>query len=131
MKKNPVVHFEMPYDDSKRLSKFYGDAFGWELRNMGEKMGNYVLATTTETDSNMMVQTPGTINGGFAPRSEEYKQPSVVIDVDDITESIEKVKKAGGAVHGELIEIQGVGKYVWFTDTEGNRVSMLQPSSRD
>lgn len=28
---------------------------------------------------------------------------------------------------GEPMDIPGVGQYVSFTDTEGNRVSMLQP----
>ena len=31
---------------------------------------------------------------------------------------------------GEPMEIPGVGAYVSFTDTEGNRVSMLQPLPR-
>ncbi len=59
---NPVVHFEMPYDDEKRVSNFYQTAFGWRTHAMGEAM-----------------------------------------------------------------EIPGVGQYVSFMDTEGNRVSMLQP----
>lgn len=32
---DPVVHFEMPYDDHKRLSKFYEAAFGWKMQLMG------------------------------------------------------------------------------------------------
>jgi predicted enzyme related to lactoylglutathione lyase len=38
------------------------------------------------------------------------------------------VEKAGGQVLGEPSDIPGVGSYVAFLDTEGNRVSMLQPS---
>jgi uncharacterized protein len=34
-------------------------------------------------------------------------------------------------VLGEPIEIPGVGQYVSFTDTEGNRVSMLRPIPRN
>ena len=49
-KMNSVVHFEMPYDDRKRRAKFYQDAFGWQTRMLGEEMGNYVIATTTESD---------------------------------------------------------------------------------
>jgi len=30
-------------------------------------------------------------------------------------------------VLGEPMDIPGVGRYVSFTDTEGNRVSMLKP----
>ena len=49
-KMSSVVHFEMPYDDRERMAKFYQSAFGWQTQMFGEEMGNYVLATTTETD---------------------------------------------------------------------------------
>ena len=39
-----------------------------------------------------------------------------------------RVRAAGGQVMGEPMAIPGVGDYVAFTDTEGNRLSMLQPS---
>ncbi len=31
---------------------------------------------------------------------------------------------------GEPMDIPGIGRYVSFTDPEGNRVSMLQPLAR-
>ncbi len=87
---NPVVHFEMPYNDQVRVAKFYEQAFGWLTQALGEEMGEYVLATTTE-----------------------------------------KVRRAGGTVVGEPTDIPGVGKYVSFVDTEGNRVSMFQAIPRN
>ena len=128
---NPVVHFEMPYDDRERMAKFYGSAFGWQSQMLGDDMGNYVIATTTATDE----QGPkmrGAINGGFYGRKADWpaQHPSVVIAVDDIREAINKVTAAGGKVLGEPMGIPGVGQYVAFTDTEGNRVSMLQPLPR-
>jgi predicted enzyme related to lactoylglutathione lyase len=51
-KMNSVVHFELPYEDADRVTKFYQNAFGWQTQTVGEEMGNYVLATTTETDEN-------------------------------------------------------------------------------
>ena len=125
---NPVVHFEMPYDNRARMAKFYESAFGWQTRMLGEDMGNYVLATTTETGESGP-EKPGAINGGFYPKKPDFpaQYPSVVIAVDDIGESIKKVKGAGGKVLGEPMEIPGVGQYVSLIDTEGNRVSMLQP----
>ena len=127
-KRNPVVHFEMPYEDAGRLSKFYEQAFGWNMQKTGEEMGNYVTAATAETDENRMVKTPGTINGGFFPKKADWpaQYPSVVISVDDIKEAMKKVADAGGKVLGESIEIPGIGQYVSFTDSEGNRVSILQ-----
>jgi predicted enzyme related to lactoylglutathione lyase len=40
---------------------------------------------------------------------------------------MEQVKAAGGTVLGEPMDIPGIGSYVSFLDTEGNRVSMLEP----
>ena len=125
---NSVVHFEMPYEDRKRMATFYESAFAWQTRMLGEEMGNYVLATTTETGESGP-KNPGAINGGFYPKNPDWpaQYPSVVIAVDDIQESIKKVTEAGGQVLGDPMEIPGVGQYVSFMDTEGNRVSMLQP----
>lgn len=127
-----VVHFEMPYDDPKRVAKFYQTAFGWQSQVLGPEMGNYVVATTTETDENRMVKTPGAINGGFFERKPDWpdQYPSVVINVADVRAAMKKVADAGGEVLGEPMEIPGIGQYVSFRDTEGNRVGMLQPLPR-
>jgi uncharacterized protein len=128
---NPVVHFEMPYDNRERMAKFYGTAFGWQTQLLGQEMGNYVVATTTATDDRGP-KTPGAINGGFFEKKSDWpaQYPSVVIAVDNIKDAVKKVKDAGGKVLGEPMEIPGIGQYVSFTDTEGNRVSMLQPLPR-
>jgi uncharacterized protein len=126
---NPVVHFEMPAEDRKRMSEFYTKAFGWQTQQLGPEMSNYVLVTTTESDNNGPKR-PGAINGGFFAKSDDMpaQYPSVVIAVDDINQSMKKVAQSGGRVLGEPMDIPGVGKYVSFFDTEGNRVSMLQPN---
>ena len=131
-KMNPVVHFEMAYEDHERLMRFYTDAFGWQMQKLGKDMGDYVTAATTETDENRMVKRPGAINGGFFPKKPDWpaQYPSVVIAVEDIKKAMKKVAAAGGKVLGEPMEIPGIGQYVSFTDTEGNRVSMLQPMNR-
>ena len=127
---NPVVHFEMPYDDRARVAKFYESVFGWKMQQLGQDMGDYVLANTTGV-SEGQPKRPGAINGGFFAKKADWpaQHPSVVIAVDDIRVSMEKVKKGGGKVLGEPMEIPGVGHYVSFMDTEGNRVSLLQPTA--
>jgi uncharacterized protein len=131
MRSDPVVHFEMPYENHERVMNFYSKAFGWQMKKLGSDMGDYVLAGTTETDENMMIKTPGNINGGFyKPDTANPAIPSVVIEVENLEESIKKVKNTGGKILGEPMEIPGIGNYVSFTDTEGNRVGMLQPPKR-
>lgn len=128
MSKNPVVHFEMPYKDAKRVSKFYKAAFGWGMNDAGPNMGGYVVAVTAETDKDRMVKTPGTINGGFYPlkTAPGSNEPSVVISVSDLKEAIKNVESAGGKLLGKPQNIPGIGLWVSFKDSEGNRVSILQ-----
>lgn len=129
---NPVVHFEMPAEDSNRIAEFYEKSFGWQIKKLGEEMGNYILATTTETDEKGP-KNPGAINGGFYKKCDEIPNdhPTLVIAVDDLNESMKKVSDNGGKVLGEPMEIPGVGMFVSFLDTEGNRTSMLQPISKN
>ena len=126
MSDNPVVHFEMPYEDGKRVSEFYSKAFGWKMNMTGEDMGNYVIAETTETEG-MKAVGKGAINGGFYQKSaSDRKYPSVVISVADIQAAMKNVTDAGGKILGEVMDIPNVGKFVSFEDTEGNGASLLQ-----
>ncbi len=126
-----VVHFEMPYENRDRVAKFYQSAFGWQMQMLGEDMGHYVVATTTESGA-MGPTKPGAINGGFYEKKPDWpmQYPSVVIAVDDVKRAAGKVTAAGGKVLGDPMEIPGVGLYVSFVDSEGNRVSLLQPTPR-
>ncbi len=127
---DPVVHFEMPAEDRKRMSKFYNKAFGWQTQMLGADMGNYVLATTTELTKNGMPKKKGAINGGFYEKTKDMpaQYPSVAISVDSIKKAMNKITKAGGSIIGEPMEIPGFGTYVSFYDTEGNRVSIMEPT---
>jgi uncharacterized protein len=129
---NPVVHFEMPYKDAKRVANFYQSAFDWQTEISGAEMGHYVLATTAESDKTGRPTQPGAINGGFYELKPDRpaQHTSVVIAVGDIRQSMQRVSGAGGKVLGDPMEIPGIGHYVSFTDTEGNRVGMLQPLPR-
>jgi uncharacterized protein len=127
---NPVVHFEIPYDDRERIVAFYRQVFGWQLELLGQEMGHYVLAQTASADARPGAPA-GAIGGGFYPRKADWpdQHPSVVIAVEAIRESMAAVQRAGGQVLGEPMAIPGVGDYVAFRDTEGNRLSLLQPSA--
>jgi predicted enzyme related to lactoylglutathione lyase len=92
---NPVVHFELSAEDKKRMADFYTKVFGWKTQQLGEDMGNYVLATMTDSDEKGPKK-PGAINGGFSGKvmTNRRKYPSVVIHLDNIQELTKKVEKA-------------------------------------
>jgi predicted enzyme related to lactoylglutathione lyase len=135
-KMNPVVHFEIPAKDRARMSDFYTKVFGWKAQQLGPEMGNYVIVTTSETAENGFPKNPGMINGGLFDSSENNQHPSVVIAVDDIKAAMNDIERAGGKIiggdykKGEPDDIPGVGLYCAFIDTEGNRLSILQPNPK-
>jgi predicted enzyme related to lactoylglutathione lyase len=128
---NPVVHFEFPGEDMERMKKFYTQAFGWKLNQMGPDMADYVVANTDETDEKGMLKKSNRINGGLYKRSNNTltTSPSVVIAVEDMQQATERIRAAGGKVLSEVVEIPTIGKYATFEDSEGNRLSILKPSN--
>jgi len=125
---NPVVHFELPYNDANRISRFYEEVFSWQLQNLGEESGNYILATTAVRDVKAGFPA-GSINGGFYPLKPDWPMqfPSIVIAVDNIENTMSQIRLFGGEVLGEPMLIPNFGQYVSFIDTEGNRNSIIQP----
>jgi predicted enzyme related to lactoylglutathione lyase len=134
-KMNPVVHFEIPGENMERMKKFYEGAFGWKMNQLGQEMGDYVVVNTSETDEKGMIKNPGNINGGFYKKSSDplSQYPSVVVAVEDIDTAMQNVKDSGGTVIGGQKRdgtpdmIPGVGLVASIIDTEGNRISILQP----
>ena len=98
------------------------------MNNLGPIMNNYILAGTTETEG-MKATKPGEINGGLFPSTPNNTHPLITISVEDITRSIAMVKEHGGKIINGPTDIPGVGHYVAFEDSEGNRTSMLQSSA--
>src|SRR5687767_12784961 len=132
MKKDPVVHFEMAYEDPKRVSDFYSKVFGWEMNKLGEEMGNYVLAITADADEKTSrPKDAGMINGGFYDKAQvppTEQTVHVVISVDDLDESIKKAVENGAKISTQPIDIPGIGRYASIIDTEGNSVGVLKPT---
>jgi predicted enzyme related to lactoylglutathione lyase len=48
--------------------------------------------------------------------------------VGDLDAMLAQLRAAGAAVEGEPQEIDGVGRFGWVTDPEGNRIELWQPA---
>lgn len=130
---NRIVHFEIEAEDKERAKKFYSQAFGWEMQQMGDDFGGYVSIITGDSKE------PGGINGGmYQSDKKTINAFSCVVAVDAIKKAIADVRAAGGKVMehnlddkgndmGEIIDIPGVGKYAKCEDTEGNKFTLLEP----
>lgn len=124
---NEVVHFELPADDMGRAENFYSNVFGWKTQ---KTMPEYYMAYTTETDDKMMPVKPGSINGAIQMKNESANAPIIVINVDDIDSSLEKIKENGGETILEKMNVNDMLYYARFKDTEGNIVGLVQYMSK-
>jgi uncharacterized protein len=124
---NRVVHFEIPADNMERAKKFYSENFGWKLNQLGPDMGNYVLVQTGPSDEQGMPQDRAFINGGLMTRDPSASSPVLVIAVDNADAAVEKAKKSGGRLVGEIMDIPNVGRYARIQDTEGNVIGVIKP----
>ena len=119
-----IVHFELPYDDGDRARSFYGELFGWNLQSYpGE--GEYTLVTTGPSGDQGPTE-PGFINGGMGPRDQSFSAPTVVIDVDSIDETLQRIEAAGGTVISGRTPVGPMGWAAYFRDTEGNQVGLWE-----
>jgi predicted enzyme related to lactoylglutathione lyase len=118
-----VIHFEVSADDPKRAVRFYEQALGWKIEEYPGGGVDYWLASTGPVGS------PG-IDGAIQGRSVPGESTVNTVSVDKLEASIDAVRKAGGTVTGEIMEIPNIGRVVYATDTEGNRFGMLEALPR-
>jgi predicted enzyme related to lactoylglutathione lyase len=118
-----VVHFEIPFDDGDRAGSFYTDAFGWKLTPMPDM--KYVLVTTGPSDQGPPSE-PGFINGGLLSRGLPVGSPLVVVDVDDIDASLQKIENLGGTTVSAKQPVGDMGFAAYFKDSEGNLLGLWQ-----
>ncbi|HEY8453601.1 MAG: VOC family protein [Micromonosporaceae bacterium] len=119
-----VVHFEIPADDMERCQAFYREAFGWRLNPMPEM--SYTLVTTVEPDEQGTPAEPGAINGGMTPRAEPVTHPVVVVNVDDIDQSLQRIQELGGRVVEGRTAVGDMGYSAYFADPEGNVIGLWE-----
>lgn len=121
-----VIHFEIQADDLARAKAFYENTFDWKIEQVmtKEQGGMDYWGLTTGPAG-----TPG-INGGMYQRPAEnvLKTYDCTIQVDNLDAAIEAVKRNGGAIRREKMEIPGVGWFAGATDPEGNIFGMMQPT---
>ncbi len=119
-----VVHFEIPADDLERAQKFYRSVFGWKMDAIPEM--EYILIGTVPVDENGMPTEPGAINGGMMKRQSPFNSPIITINVENIEDAMKNVKKMGGKIIREKMQVGDMGYASYFKDTEGNIIGLWQ-----
>lgn len=113
---NPVVQLEVVGKDAATLTKFYGEAFDWQLQDVMD--GAY-----------SMVQTggEGDIQGGVgAAPAGGSGHVMFYVQVDDPAAALEKIKSLGGSTVSEPMDVPGGPTIAHFADPEGHVVGLVK-----
>lgn len=116
---SPVVWIEIPAADFDRATRFYESLFGTALRH--EQVGPVRLGVfpyEKPAISGAVIAGPGYQPGGAGP--------VVYLNADGRFDALlARVGEVGGAVLGPVVELPGgMGRFVHFRDSEGNRVAL-------
>jgi len=111
----PVVHWEFWSDDPGRISQFYQEVFGWKVRTIPDL--NYHLVEPGGE---------GGIDGGIMkPQAGPWPAKlALYIDVDDLDVFSEKIRRAGGKILVDKVNVPGVGQLSLFEDLDGRVLGM-------
>ena len=112
---------ELMTTDVAAAKKFYTEAFGWEYKD--EPMGEmtYTIVKAGDREIGGMMNIP--------PDSGEHPPVwGAYVTVDNVDETVKKVKAAGGKIHLPPQDIPGVGRFCVIQDPQGAYISAISYS---
>lgn len=120
--KNKLTHFAIYTDDIERAKKFYDGVFDWGFNSYGQSDFLQIKADKTENGEPI-----GALQSrNYSPIPDKIIGLECTIGVENIDNTIEKVKNNGGQVLMPKTAIPYVGWISKFLDTEGNLICAMQ-----
>lgn len=111
-----ITHIEIPAPDMAKTVSFYSKIFKWEIIIVKEN--SYAFFRIGDTQSG------GAFDSSLKP-SEERTGIQIVIDVEDIGQTLIEVTEGGGTVTLPKTEIEGGhGFYAGFKYPNGNHMQI-------
>lgn len=122
MASHPVVHIEIPADNTRAASAFYKDAFGWQIQVDPNFDYHMFSAEGGPGGGFVKVGQPGAVPGGY-----KAGEVLVYLGSDDIEADLRNIEAHGGKVVTPKQEIPHVGWFAIFSDPAGNRLALFTP----
>jgi predicted enzyme related to lactoylglutathione lyase len=99
-------YLELFGGDLAATKQFYGGAFGWSFVDYGPEYAAFTGAG---------------LDGGF--QTQAAAPPLPILYADDLAATVERVRKAGGAIVREIYSFPG-GRRFHFRDPSGNELAV-------
>lgn len=112
-----INYIEFPLVDAARTKAFYGNLFGWNFQDWGDKYVSFTGAGVEggfNGESGTPVAAPGVL---------------VVLYSDDLESLLAAVKAEGGTILREPYDFPG-GRRCHFADTNGNELAAWTEASQ-
>lgn len=128
---NKVMWFDIPVRDLDTGAHFYQRVFGWDVRPRHpadeDDALSFRVAATADTLPDGAPNTVGAINGGIVTRDIGIRQPTILVEVEDIEAALERIVDAGGCVvsRSRALPLAG-GRFAYFEDPDGNISGLWQ-----
>lgn len=113
-----VVNFHVPADDVERAATFYRTVFGWEFAPFPNSPVPYLVHDGSGSEG-------AGIPAAITARQDIVKAPTPTIDVGDIDQAMATIAVSGGQ-QGRVADIEGLGRFGYAIDSEGNIIALLQ-----
>jgi predicted enzyme related to lactoylglutathione lyase len=110
---NPVTHFEIGAADHQQLVRFYGELFGWGLREVSE---GYTLVDTRGGQG---------LNGGIGRSNTGEPWATFYVEVDDLQATLDRAEALGGRTVLGVTEMPGMA-FAMFDDPDGLLVGLVR-----
>src|SRR3954470_14694282 len=116
------VWHEQVSPDPKQAQDFYTQLFGWDTEVFAPGEADYT-----------MISAGGQRHGGFGQAMEGAPPPHWLshVRVEDVDETIERAKSAGGKLAAGPFEMSEVGRMAIVGDPQGAYVGVYQPEGDD
>jgi len=101
--------------DSAAAMKFYRETIGWTIGDMPMQDGSSFPGI-------MIGEQP---IGGFSPMPQENGAWLIYVTVEDVDACVERVKKAGGTIVSEPMDMPGVGRMSTIDDPQGAQIAVI------
>lgn len=111
---NRLCHFEIGTRDIESARKFYTTVFDWKIET--DPNSDYTMIETGEEPKGGLLKPPPEIPLGITS----------YIQVENVEQTLEKIKDAGGAVIKPKEEIPNMGWYALFMDPDMNMLGIFE-----
>ncbi|QSE98665.1 VOC family protein [Fulvivirga lutea] len=120
--KNRLVHFAIHTDNTERARNFYDAVFDWGFNKYGPS--DFLQINSDKTEDGQLIRALQARK--YSPVSEKLIGLECTIGVENLDDTIERVKKHNGQLVMSKTAIPNVGWVAKFLDTEGNLICAMQ-----